>query len=118
LIGDGVDGIRLLNDETMRRATTEQTSGIDAVMALPTRFGLGFALNVPIAVGFPEYSSLAGAMGNEGAFGHNGAGGSLGFADPTTGFSFGYVMNQMHMVTVGDDPRTLSLIKAVHQAIS
>ncbi len=29
------------------------------------------------------------------AFGHVGAGGSLGFADPAAGFSFGYTMNQM-----------------------
>jgi CubicO group peptidase (beta-lactamase class C family) len=29
------------------------------------------------------------------AFGHAGAGGSLGFADPETGLAFGYVMNQM-----------------------
>lgn len=117
LIGDGVDGIRILSKETVERARTEQTSGMDKVVAMPTRFGLGFVLNWPIAPGFPEYASLGGSLGNEGAFGHNGAGGSLGFADPTADFSFAYVMNQMHVVTGGDDPRTLSLIKAVHEAI-
>ena len=117
LIGDGVDGIRLLNDETIRRATVEQAGGIDAVMAVPSRFGLGFALNTPIALDAPEYAGLGGSLGNEGAFGHAGAGGSLGFADPKAGFSFAYVMNQMQMVIGGDDPRTLDLIKAVHQAV-
>ena len=29
------------------------------------------------------------------SFGHPGAGGSIGFADPDTGISFGYVMNKM-----------------------
>jgi len=29
------------------------------------------------------------------AFGHVGAGGSLGFADPAAGFSFGYTMSRM-----------------------
>jgi CubicO group peptidase (beta-lactamase class C family) len=29
------------------------------------------------------------------AFGHVGAGGSLGFADPAAGMSFGYTMNKM-----------------------
>jgi CubicO group peptidase (beta-lactamase class C family) len=117
LIGNGVDGTRLLNDETVKRASTTQASGIDTVMALPTRFGLGFALNAPLAPDFPEYAALSGSLGNEGAFGHNGAGGSLGFADPDKDFSYAYVMNQMHVVTVGDDPRTLSLIKAVHESL-
>ena len=118
LIGEGVDGIRLLSDETMQRATTEQAGGIDKVMSVPIRFGLGFTLNTPIPEGFPEFDSLGGALGQEGAFGHAGAGGSLGFADPKAGFAFGYVMNQMHMVAGGDDPRTLSLIKAVHASVS
>ena len=117
LIGNGVDGIRMLSEQTVERATTEQAAGLDKVVAMPTRFGLGFVLNLPIAPGFPEYASLGGSLGNEGAFGHNGAGGSLGFADPTAGFSFAYVMNQMHVVAGGDDPRTLSLIKAIHEAI-
>ena len=118
MIGDGVDGIRLLNDDTIRMATTELASGIDKVVAVPTRFGMGFTLNNTIPPGFSEFSSLSGSLGSEGAFGHSGAGGSLGFADPTLDFAFAYVMNQMHMVAGGDDPRTLSLIKAVHESIA
>ena len=118
LIGDGVDGIRMLNDATIARATTEQASGLDKVVAIQTRFGLGFQLNFPLAPDFPEYDALNGALGNEGAFGHSGAGGSLGFADPVADFSFAYVMNQMHVVAGGDDPRTLSLIKAIHEVLA
>ena len=33
---------------------------------------------------------------NRDAFGHGGAGGSLGFADPDHHVSLGFVMNQMH----------------------
>ena len=44
MIGNGVDGIRLLNEETVRMATRELASGIDKVVAVPTRFGLGFTL--------------------------------------------------------------------------
>ena len=105
LIGDGVDGVRLLNDETVARATAEQSSGRDEVLQIPTRFGLGFSLNM-----------TTGNLGQEGAFGHSGAGGSLGFADPKAEIGFGYVMNKMQLVA-GDDPRTLTLIAAVHESL-
>ena len=105
LIGDGVDGIRLLNDETVARATTEQSNGRDEVLRIQTRFGLGFELNLP-----------HGHLGQEGAFGHSGAGGSLAFADPKAEIGFAYVMNQMQLVA-SDDPRTLSLIAAVHESL-
>jgi len=46
------------------------------------------------------------------SFGHPGAGGSLGFADPETEIGFGYVMNQMQM-GLAADPRQGALIAAV-----
>ena len=49
-------------------------------------------------------------MVQDGAFGHGGAGGSVGFADPKAGL--GSVMNRMQMVG-DDDPRTVSLTQAV-----
>ena len=101
LIGDGVDGLRLLNRDTIARAISEQSSGIDEVLKVSTRFGLGFSLD---------------PLDQKGAFGHGGAGGSLGFADPKTGIAFGYVMNKMKLVA-GDDPRTLSLIAAVNESL-
>ena len=104
LIGDGVDGIRMLNDETMARASAEATDGRDEVMRIRTRFGLGFSLN------------RNGSLGQEGAFGHGGAGGSLGFADPKAEIAFGYVMNKMQLVA-SDDPRTLGLIAAAHASL-
>ena len=105
LIGDGVDGVRILNEETVTRATAEQSNGRDAVLQIQTRFGLGFELNLP-----------HGHLGQEGAFGHSGAGGSLGFADPKAEIAFGYAMNKMQLVA-SDDPRTLSLIAAVHESL-
>jgi CubicO group peptidase (beta-lactamase class C family) len=53
---------------------------------------------------------------NDGAFGHPGAGGSVGFADPTARVGFGYVMNRMgpHILL---DPRADALIDAVYAAI-
>jgi CubicO group peptidase (beta-lactamase class C family) len=106
LIGDGVDGVRLFNDDTVTQVSTEQSNGPDAVLFAPTRFGLGYFLN----------SSFAPLLSGS-SFGHAGAGGSLGFADPDADIGFGYVMNQMQQGLAGD-PRTLGLIDAVRKAIA
>ena len=104
LIGDGVDVVRFLSDESVQKASTEESNGRDEVLQIATRFGLGFSLN------------QEGSLGQEGAFEHSGAGGSLGFADPEAGIGFGYVMNKMQLVA-GDDPRTLTLIAATHESL-
>ena len=100
-----VDGIRLLSPETLATATTEQSVGRDSVLLVPTRFGLGFFLPSPFAT-----------MGGPRSFGHSGAGGSLGYADPDTEIGFGYVMNKMQQ-NLGGDPRTLTLIEAVNRSL-
>ena len=105
LIGDGVDGVRLFNDETVTRASAEQVIGRDQVVGVLTRFGLGFSL-------YRERSNMV----QDGVFGHGGAGGSLGFADPKADIGFGYVMNKMQMVG-DDDPRTVGLTQAVHASL-
>jgi CubicO group peptidase (beta-lactamase class C family) len=85
LAGDGtLDGVHVLSAEIIARATEEQVYGEDLVLQRPTRYGLGFQLTMaerPLGPG-PR------------AFGHFGAGGSLGFADPDARLAFGYAMNQ------------------------
>jgi CubicO group peptidase (beta-lactamase class C family) len=105
LVGGGVEGTRLFTDATVDNVTTEQSNGPDKVLYAPTRFGLGFFLNSPFA-----------PLGGEKSFGHAGAGGSLGFADPEAEIGFGYVMNKMQQNLAGD-PRTLGLIQAVYASI-
>lgn len=105
LIGDGVDGVRLFTDETVKRASTEESNDVDQVIGIRSRFGVGFYLYV-------EGSNMI----QEGAFGHGGAGGSIGFADPKAEIGFGYVMNKMQMVG-DDDPRTVSLAEGVHASL-
>ena len=105
LIGDGVDGVRLFTDETVRLASAVQSDGPDEVVGVHSRFGAGFSL-------YSEGSHMI----QDGAFGHGGAGGSIGFADPKADIGFGYVMNKMQMVS-HDDPRTVSLAQAVHDSL-
>ena len=111
LATDGrLDGKAVLSPQTIAMANTEQSRGPDAVLAdQSTRFGLGFMmtqLDVEHAAFGPSPR----------AFGHPGAGGSLGYADPDTGIGFGYVMNQMRggLVT---GPRARELIDALYSCL-
>jgi hypothetical protein len=54
-------------------------------------------------------------MGGASAFGHYGAGGSVGFGDPEHRVAGGYVMNKMSMA-ISADPRSSSLIRASYEA--
>ena len=105
--GGEVDGVRVLSSESIDRATVEQVNGEDALLTLDSRFGLGFMLPGPLAYMGP----------NPRAFGHPGAGGSLGFADPDAKVGFGYTMNQMLMTAGLADPRWTPLIDAVYEAL-
>jgi CubicO group peptidase (beta-lactamase class C family) len=100
-----VDGVRLLTDETARKASTEQVSGPDLTLLAPTRFGTGFQLPTP---NLPMLSAES--------FGHSGLGGALGFADLQYEVGFGYVQNQL-LSTLAADPRTQGLIAAVADAV-
>lgn len=96
---------RILAAATLDEAARPQVSGIDRVLAVPTTFGLGFSLDEDAAWHGP------------GRFGHEGAGGSVGFGDRTRGLGFAYVMNQL-TASLGGDRRSRRLIEAVYAAAS
>jgi CubicO group peptidase (beta-lactamase class C family) len=103
--GGAVDGIRVLSPETIEHARAEVSSGVDFVLGRPSRFGLGFQL-----------SQAERPLGpNPRSFGHFGAGGSLGFADPEAGLAFAYVMN--HSGPRWQNPRNRALIDAVYASL-
>ncbi|WP_158894810.1 serine hydrolase domain-containing protein [Amycolatopsis anabasis] len=103
LLGE-VDGVRVLTPETLTAATAEQAAGTDLVMLLPTRFASGFML--------PTETE---ALGGPASFGHPGRGGALGFADPESGSTFGYVTNRIRQDP--DDDRAASLVAAVRESL-
>jgi CubicO group peptidase (beta-lactamase class C family) len=107
--GGEQDGVQLLSRAGIERCREEQSRGLDHVLQISTRVGLGFMLS--------QDAPLAAFGPNAGTFGHPGAGGSVGFADPTTRVGFGYVMNRMgpHILL---DPRADALIDAVYEAIA
>jgi CubicO group peptidase (beta-lactamase class C family) len=95
----------LLDREVLGQAVAEAAAGEDLVLGRPSRFGLGFQLTQPERPFGP----------NPDSFGHFGAGGSVGFADPTAGVAFAYVMNRGG--PQWRDPRNRALIEAVYRSL-
>ena len=104
--GGEIGGVRVIAPEAIRRFSEEQSSGPDEVLLMPTRFSLGFMMSLPGASMGPGTRS----------FGHPGAGGSLGFADPDAKIGFGYVMNQMN-AGILIDQRATALIDAIYESL-
>lgn len=100
-----IDGVRLIGDDTVNTVRSERVFGPDACLVLPTRFGYGFMLHCDDLV-----------LTGDGAFGHYGAGGSLGFADPERELAFGYVMNQMGG-GIASDARAVHLLEAARSCL-
>ena len=104
------DGHRVLSPEAAERVREGQGSCRDLVL------GAGFAHDTEVGLGL-WLSGPNGSYGrNPRAFGHDGFGGSFGLADPEAGVSMGYVMNRMGP-HIADDPRKMTLIDAVHEAL-
>ncbi|MFN2617316.1 MAG: serine hydrolase domain-containing protein, partial [Thermoleophilaceae bacterium] len=89
--------------ELTRFPTPPRFGWRDEVLKVDTAFSLGFAR----PLGDFRFGS------SQRAFGHPGAGGSFGFADPERQVSFAYVMNRMGFRIV-DDPREKALRDALY----
>ncbi len=100
----------LLDRDHVERARTVLTRGADQVFA-----SVGLPLEQKIGLGFWRASPAA-PFGAEGSFGHSGAGGSYGFADPERGLAVGYVMNKMAEGVLGD-PRARGIVKATYASV-
>lgn len=103
----------LLSKSRIDALRTPISVGADRTLCIPTRFGEGFMLSIDNRVLPGEGQS---AIIGDGAFGHVGMGGSIGFADPEAGFSFGYTMNKMGNGILLNE-RGQSLVDAVYQVI-
>jgi len=104
--GGEIDGVRVLSREAIARCHAEESHGVDEVLMVPTRFSTGFMLTQAHDPWGP----------NAHPFGHPGAGGSLGFADPDARVGFGYTMNKMGPYIL-IDPRARALIEAIYASI-
>ncbi|WP_426574638.1 serine hydrolase domain-containing protein [Aquihabitans sp. McL0605] len=106
VIGE-VDGHpRLLEPETIAAASVVRSEGNQwGEPYLGASWGAGFMRP------FARQPMLGGS-----SFGHDGAGGSIAFADPERGAAFSHVLNQM-LVTAEQDVRTAALMAALHTCL-
>jgi CubicO group peptidase (beta-lactamase class C family) len=106
--GGELDGVRMASGESITRANTEHAFGSDGILfGVRTRFGLGYFMTHP---GVPFGP-------NPRTFGHPGAGGSVGFADPDARLGFGYVMNQLQG-TIFAGSHGFALIEQVYRCLA
>ncbi len=99
-------GIRLIDDEVTAQATQTRSQGMPVFGGDPpySRWGYGFQLD-----------SEARRYFGEGCFGHDGAGGQVGFADPHRRIGFGFVTNWM----MGpEDQRATEIISVLRSLLS
>jgi CubicO group peptidase (beta-lactamase class C family) len=101
----GVTGPALISAATIERLAQLQVAGTDHAIGIPRTYGIVFQKPTPNL-----------AFGSHRAFGHDGAGGALGFHDPHTGVSFGYTVRRTPFPG-GADARAIELARLAHEAV-
>jgi CubicO group peptidase (beta-lactamase class C family) len=101
-----VDGPRVLTDDTIGQMAQPQATGIELGTGLEARFGVIFQVPCP-----PRWS-----FGSYRAFGHDGAGGSLAFDDPTYDIAFGYTVQRLPLPG-GMDARAVELTQVLRRCL-
>ena len=97
----------LLGPAMLEAAHTEQVRGPDQTLVLDSAFGLGFML--------ASDTMYLPPAARAGAFGHPGASGALGVADPARGLAFAYVPNVARPML--GDRRAYRLLETVYEAL-
>jgi CubicO group peptidase (beta-lactamase class C family) len=106
--GGEVDGVRLLSPKTCDLIFEQQANGVDLVLGVPARFGIGYGLPQPTTFPFvPE--------GRVCFWG--GWGGSVIVADLDKRMTIAYMMNRMETGVVGD-ARGAALVGAAYAALA
>ncbi|MEH6570365.1 MAG: serine hydrolase domain-containing protein [Halioglobus sp.] len=88
------DGSLVSSDRLRHMSMVTTATRRDATLLVPTRFGPGFMKSMDNRHLASVENRQSVIMGDQ-AFGHVGAGGSIGFADPECGLAFSYTMTQM-----------------------
>jgi CubicO group peptidase (beta-lactamase class C family) len=91
--GGSVNGLKLLSPETIKVIFDEQANGIDLVLGIPLRFGIGY--------GLPQTETLPYLPDDPGICFWGGYGGSMIIVDTTRKMTLAYMMNRMSAGIIG-----------------
>ena len=106
--GGVYDGVRLLSPQTIAAIFEEQANGVDLVLGIPVRFGIGYGLPDPVTVPYLPTGRVCY---------WGGWGGSLVVADADRRLTIAYMMNKMAAGIVGG-PRAEALVRAAYAAVN
>jgi CubicO group peptidase (beta-lactamase class C family) len=107
--GGELDGVRVMQPETIRRALTEQSRlEIDLSLGFPTRFGYGLMLGAKVLSLYGRDTDLA--------FGHLGLINIMGWADPERGISGGLITSGKAII-YPEVPRFYGLMQQIASTI-
>ncbi|MDL4818940.1 serine hydrolase domain-containing protein [Actinomadura opuntiae] len=99
---------RILRPDTLREGMRRRVSGPDRTLIVDSSFGLGFMR--------PSQTFFVPKAARESAFGHTGAGGSIGLGDPDAGLALAYLPNRMGEQLSGD-LRAFRLAEAAYASL-
>jgi CubicO group peptidase (beta-lactamase class C family) len=105
--GGEVDGVRLLRPQTIDLVFEEQARGVDLVLGIPLRWGVGYAL--------PEPATLPWIPDERICF-WGGWGGSMIIMDLGRRMTISYVMNRMAPGIIGSE-RSAAYARAIYDAV-
>jgi hypothetical protein len=109
LASGGAHGIRMMSDAGRERVLEQQSDGIDLVLGMEARWGMGYCLD-GVSMGAPASARVAHWGGN---------GGSLSYVDLDARMAIGYVPNRW---LGGAFPmsmeRSIDIVKAAYASIA
>ncbi len=106
--GGEVGGVRLLGPDTIELIFREQLNGVDLVLGIPLRFGIGYGLHRADLLPYVPAGKIC--------F-WGGWGGSIVLMDLGRRMTISYMMNKMGAGAVGSD-RTAEYVTAIYQALN
>ncbi len=105
--GGEVDGVKLLSKPTIDRIFDQQADGVDLVLGVPIRFGIGY--------GLPHRETLP-YIPDGRIFFWGGWGGSMIIVDCDRQMTLAYMMNKMETGIIGG-LRSEAIVSAVYDAL-